>query len=29
VFGRSDPEVESIPEKYGNYIYFLRHKEYA
>jgi len=29
VFGRSDPEVESIPEKYGQYIYFLRHKEYS
>ena len=29
MFGRSDPEVESIPEKYGEYIYFLRHKEYS
>ena len=29
VFGRSDPEIESIPEKYGPYIYFLRHKEYT
>ena len=29
VFGRSDPEIESIPEKYGEYIYFLRHKEYS
>lgn len=29
VFGRSDPEIESIPEKYGPYIYFLRHKEYS
>jgi len=29
VFGRSDPEVESIPERYGEYIYFLRHKEYS
>jgi protease II len=29
VFGRSDPEIESIPEKYGDYIYFLRHKEHS
>lgn len=29
VFGRTDPEIESIPEKYGEHIYFLRHKEYS
>jgi len=29
VFGRTDPATESMPEKYGDYIYFLRHKEYT
>ena len=29
MFQRTDPEVESLPEQYGKYQYFLKHKEWT
>ena len=29
VFSRTDPQLESVPEKFGDYIYFLRQKEFT
>ena len=29
VFGRHDPQVESLAEKYGDYVYFINQKEFT